>query len=61
MGHLWSHQHTASGELGPKGHALLADSLQRKDGAFVVWVKAGHEVILGHLCSPVALTLPNCV
>ena len=43
VSHLWSHQLTGGG-LGAKGRAMLHDSINKRDSAFVMWLRAGHEV-----------------
>lgn len=42
--HLWSHQFLDSGKVGPKAVDQMKTALKRPDGAFVVWLKSGHEV-----------------
>ena len=42
--HLWSHQFKKHGSIGKKGQRLMRDALGKENGAFVVWIKAGHEV-----------------
>ncbi|GBG33418.1 Ankyrin repeat domain-containing protein 27 [Hondaea fermentalgiana] len=44
VSHLWSHQFLDSGKIGPKAVDQMRAALRRPDGAFVVWLKAGHEV-----------------
>jgi hypothetical protein len=43
VSHLWSHQ-LVSGSLGNKGQVKLRESLNGRENAFVMWLRAGHEV-----------------
>ncbi|RHY33782.1 hypothetical protein DYB32_001411 [Aphanomyces invadans] len=43
--HIWSHQHSKKGDLNAKAKQLLTQTLNTAEkGAFVAWLRAGHEV-----------------
>jgi len=44
VSHLWSHQLSEGGKIGSKGVSQIQHALHNPRTAFVLWLKAGHEV-----------------